>query len=69
MTSYLNKSGIAYRLKVATSTVSRYRLPPPDATYIGARGIEEGLWLPETIDQWHKNRPGKGNRTPRKSTS
>lgn len=60
---------VAARLGVEPSTLSRYKLPPPDAT-IGPvnddgtlpRGTIRG-WLPTTIDEWNANRPGRGART------
>lgn len=55
---FLSVSDIAKKLGVQPGTLQRYKLPAPDA-YIGrTRG-----WKPETIDAWHKNRPGQGART------
>ena len=57
-THYLSVGDVADRLGVDKSSISKYKMPPPDA-YIGkTRG-----WLPETIDEWNRNRPGRGART------
>lgn len=37
------------------AAVSAYKLPQPDATIGRTRG-----WLPDTIDQWNTQRPGRG---------
>ncbi|NEG89800.1 helix-turn-helix transcriptional regulator [Bifidobacterium aerophilum] len=57
---YLSLTEIAQRLDVTKGALARYRLPEPDALTGTTRG-----WLPETIDQWNAQRPGKGGR-PRK---
>lgn len=57
---YLSASEVADRLGIDRSAISRYRMPDPDALIGKTRG-----WLPETIDEWHANRPGHGGR-PRK---
>lgn len=63
---YLSLNGLAQRVGISPHTARSYReegrLPPPDAT------IGEGLratlgWLPETVDNWQANRPGRGART------
>lgn len=66
---YLSVRQVAERLGIADATMSRYKLPPPDAV-IGPiaddgsvpRGSFRG-WLPATIDEWNGNRPGRGART------
>jgi hypothetical protein len=66
---YLSQAQLAERVGVAPKSLSRYKLPPPDAV-IGPvnddgtlpRGTIRG-WLPETIDQWNAARPGRGTRT------
>lgn len=68
-TAYLSRTDVAERIGVQPGALSRYKLPPPDVV-IGAinddgtipRGTVRG-WLPETIDEWHANRPGRGART------
>lgn len=55
---YLSRGEVAARLGVAPGTLSRYRLPAPDAVIGDTRG-----WLPETVDAWHAQRPGRGART------
>ncbi|WP_119696783.1 helix-turn-helix domain-containing protein [Microbacterium halotolerans] len=56
MTAYLSRKQVAERIGVAQTTLSRYKLPDPDATIGDIRG-----WLPETIDTWNAGRPGSGN--------
>ena len=55
---YLSRAEVAQRIGVAPSTLSRYKLPSPDAVVGDVRG-----WLPETIDAWNAARPGRGART------
>lgn len=57
-TRYLSRAEVAERIGVAVGTLSRYRLPEPDVLVGRARG-----WLPETIDAWNAQRPGRGART------
>jgi hypothetical protein len=54
---YLNREAVAHRIGVKPDTLSRYKLPPPDAMIGTVRG-----WLPETIDEWNAARPGRGRR-------
>jgi len=67
---YLSLADIAERLGLQASTVRMYRsegrLPEPDAM----TGPTPG-WLPETIDEWHASRPGRGvgGGRPRKTTT
>ena len=70
-THYLTISGIASRLGISPTTAKKYadegRLPEPDAvTGDGPKAVRG--WLPETIDQWNAERPGRGGR-PRKNSS
>ncbi|MED5815223.1 hypothetical protein VST63_22920 [Mycolicibacterium sp. 050232] len=66
---YLSQSQVEEYLKLARGSLSRIKLPPPDAV-IGPinedgtvpRGSIRG-WLRETIDEWQRNRPGRGSRT------
>ncbi len=59
---YLSIGEVATRLNIAQGTASSYLrkglMPPPDATVGKASG-----WLPKTIDQWNRERPGRGART------
>jgi predicted DNA-binding transcriptional regulator AlpA len=57
---YLSTTEVAERIGVTRGALGRYRLPEPDAWIGTTRG-----WLPATIDEWHANRPGRGNRTKR----
>ena len=58
-TLYLGRAEVAQRIGVKPSTLSRYKLPEPDAyTGSGSRAVRG--WLPETIDAWNAARPGKG---------
>lgn len=66
---YLNRAQVAERIGVKPPTLSRYTLPPADAItgpvdYAGEPlpGSVRG-WLPETIDKWNAERPGRGART------
>jgi len=58
MQRYLSRAEFAERVGLAVGTLSRYNLPDPDALVGRTRG-----WLPETIDTWQANRPGRGART------
>lgn len=58
MIHYLSMAEVAERIGVQPATLSRYRLPEADAVIGGRRG-----WLPDTIDEWNANRPGRGART------
>lgn len=52
---YLSATEAAQYLGITRGAFMSLKLPEPDA-YVGkARG-----WLPETIDQWNANRPGRG---------
>jgi predicted DNA-binding transcriptional regulator AlpA len=52
---YLSMTEVAERLGITKGALARYRLPEPDVMVGKARG-----WLPETIDQWNAQRPGRG---------
>lgn len=52
---YLGVTDVAQRLGIVKSAVSAYKLPDPDVMIGRTRG-----WLPETIDQWNAQRPGRG---------
>lgn len=57
---YASFTQVAEMLGINKGALAHYKLPSPDA-YIGkTRG-----WLPETIERWNAQRPGKGGR-PRK---
>ncbi len=68
-THYLSVAGVAKHLGIAISTATTYlrdkRLPEPDAI-IGEAPAHKYGWLPETIDEWHAARPGKGGRPPKR---
>jgi predicted DNA-binding transcriptional regulator AlpA len=60
----LDRAAVAARLGVHPDSITRYRnrggFPDPDVRL----GRSDG-WLPETVDTWQANRPGKTGR-PRK---
>lgn len=61
---YLGRREVAERLNITVGTLDRYsaegRLPAPDVLVgDGPRAVRG--WLPETIDEWNANRPGRGN--------
>lgn len=66
---YLSLAQVAERVGVLPGSMSRYKLPPPDAI-VGPvnddgtlpRGTTRG-WLATTIDRWNATRPGRGART------
>jgi hypothetical protein len=66
---YLSQAQFAERIGVSPNSMGRYKLPPADAVTGPVnddgslpRGTIRG-WLPETIDEWNANRPGRGART------
>ncbi|GED96443.1 helix-turn-helix transcriptional regulator [Gordonia crocea] len=70
MIRYLTRNEVADRVGLAPGTINAYDrrgyLPEPDAKIGRVNG-----WLPETIDEWNRNRPGRGARTdlyPKKAT-
>ncbi|WP_449280426.1 helix-turn-helix transcriptional regulator [Leucobacter sp.] len=58
MIRYLGRAEVAERIGVAYGTLSRYKLPEPDAMIGRTQG-----WLEETIDTWNAARPGRGHWT------
>lgn len=52
---FLSLTEMAAYLGIRRDTLNRYDLPEPDA-YVGDR---RG-WAKETIDEWNRNRPGRG---------
>jgi hypothetical protein len=60
--TYLSRTELAERIGVKPDTLSRYKLPEPDAMIGATRG-----WLPETVDAWNAARPGRGAGTGRKA--
>ncbi|MDU1351257.1 MAG: transcriptional regulator [Actinomyces sp.] len=63
---YLSSKEAAARVGIAPGTWQSYiakgLTPPPDALIGESTGSARG-WLPETIDRWQANRPGRGART------
>lgn len=64
MQTFLSRTEVAERIGVLNGTLSRYKLPEPDAMIGTTRG-----WTPETIDAWNSSRPGKGAGAGRKRAS
>jgi hypothetical protein len=60
MIRYLNLTEFAARIDIERDTLSKYKLPDPDAIVGDRRG-----WLPATIDKWNAERPGRGNWGPK----
>lgn len=54
-TEYLGVKQVAERLGITQGAFLSLKLPEPDALIGRTRG-----WLPETIDEWNRNRPGRG---------
>lgn len=54
-TEYLGAKQVAERLGITSGGLLNLKLPEPDATIGRTRG-----WLPETIDEWNAQRPGRG---------
>lgn len=59
---YLSRTEVADRIGVTPGSLSRYKLPPPDAIIGVVRG-----WTEHTVDTWHQHRPGKGWRKKEKT--
>lgn len=58
---YLGRAEVSEYLGLkSVRSLSRIKLPPHDAMIGPHRG-----WLPETIDEWNANRPGRGRWGPR----
>ena len=55
---YLSIAEFAARVGISPDTLKRYSLPEPDGMIGRYRG-----WLPATIDEWMRRRPGRGART------
>lgn len=54
---YMSRTEVAEYLGLKSQrSLSKMKLPPPDALIGSHRG-----WLKSTIDQWHRERPGRGN--------
>lgn len=65
---YLSLQDVAARIGVSRNTVQGYKLPEPDVI-VGSDFNARRGWLPETIDEWNRNRPGRGARTDLRSVS
>jgi predicted DNA-binding transcriptional regulator AlpA len=52
---YLSLTEIARQLGITTASVAQAHLPPADAVIGKTRG-----WKQETVEQWVKQRPGRG---------
>lgn len=67
MIRYLSRTEVAERIGVQPTSLGRYKLPEPDAMIGDVRG-----WLPDTVDEWNAQRPGRGagaGRKPRMAAS
>ncbi|MBB3040165.1 hypothetical protein [Hoyosella altamirensis] len=66
---YMSRGQVEEYLGLATGSLGRIKMPPPDVI-VGPlnddgsipRGTVRG-WSKETIDEWNKQRPGRGART------
>jgi len=65
---YLSLQDVADRLKKSRSTVAKLQLPEPDVRVGSGHNAPRG-WLPETIDAWNAQRPGRGNWGSRKASA
>ncbi len=64
MTNYfLSRGEFVERIGVHRGALSRYKLPKPDVIVGKDTARPIFGWLPETIDEWNKHRPGRGART------
>lgn len=65
-TEYLGTAAVAEHLGLAVPTIRSYILrglmPAPDAIISTPSGPLRG-WLPKTINEWQRDRPGRGART------
>ena len=65
-TEYLGTAAAAKRLGLSVATVRSYILkglmPAADVVISTPSGPLRG-WAPETIDEWQRDRPGRGART------
>lgn len=55
MIRYLSRAELAERIGVKPDTLSRYKLPEPDAMIGNTRG-----WTEATVEAWSAQRPGRG---------
>jgi hypothetical protein len=61
---YLSRTGVAtYRGMAGLHSLTGVQLPDPDVLIGDPKDWSRAHkgWLPETIDEWQENRPGKGN--------
>lgn len=58
MIRFIGRKEVAELIGVKAGTLDGYKIPPPDVAIGNVRG-----WSRETIEEWHKNRPGRGART------
>lgn len=56
MQRYMSFTEIAQYLGITSGALNGLKLPEPDAMTGRTRG-----WKKETIEEWNKNRPGRGN--------
>lgn len=56
MFKFLSRKEVAALLGVKTDSINGYDLPEADAEIGTHRG-----WMPETIERWKAERPGRGN--------
>lgn len=54
--TYMSRAEVARHIGLGPRSLSRIKLPPPDA----AIGPYKG-WRQATIDAWNESRPGSGN--------
>lgn len=63
---YLGLTGLAERANITPKTARHYLnggyLPEADVVVLNGGQRVRG-WLPETVDHWLANRPGRGART------
>ncbi len=62
MIRYLSRKEFAERIGCSTHSLGNYDLPDPDAVTGEVRG-----WLSTTVDDWDRNRPGRGKWKKRES--
>lgn len=66
---YLNRAQVEEHLGLAPGSLSKIKMPTPDAVTGPINGdgtIPRGTvrgWTVETIDKWNADRPGRGART------
>ena len=59
---FLSLAQFEARIGLKPRSLSRVKLPPPDAIIGPVKGTIRG-WLPETIDYWKRMRLGQGFRS------